>query len=49
MDYSMLIGIHDCRQAAEDAAEGRDENSRDAHHDSDSEENDSGERSAFCY
>lgn len=41
MDYSMLIGIHDCRQAAEDAAEGRDD---DRNHDSDSEEADSGER-----
>lgn len=41
MDYSMLIGIHDCRQAAEDANEGRDD---ERHHDSDSEECDSGER-----
>ncbi|XP_070504573.1 phosphatidylinositol 5-phosphate 4-kinase type-2 alpha [Chironomus tepperi] len=43
MDYSMLIGIHDCRQAAEDA-EARDANPE-AHHDSDSENDyDSGER-----
>jgi Phosphatidylinositol-4-phosphate 5-Kinase len=44
MDYSLLIGIHDIRQAADDAAEGRDGNRSDAHHDSDSEECDSGER-----
>lgn len=42
MDYSMLIGIHDCHQAAIDASEGRDE--ANCHHDSDSEECDSGER-----
>lgn len=28
MDYSLLIGIHDCRQAAEDAADERDGNRR---------------------
>ena len=38
MDYSLLIGIHDCRLAAEDA----DGNKSDAH--SDSEDCDSGER-----
>lgn len=42
MDYSMLIGIHDCQQAAVDASEGRDD--ANCHHDSDSEECDSGER-----
>lgn len=42
MDYSLLIGIHDCQQAALDAAEGRDE--ANCNHDSDSEECDSGER-----
>lgn len=42
MDYSLLIGIHDSRQAADDAAEGRDEGN--PHHDSDSEDCDSGER-----
>lgn len=42
MDYSLLIGIHDSRQAADDAAEGRDEGNH--HHDSDSEDCDSGER-----
>lgn len=39
----MLVGIHDYRQAAEDA-DARDGNRSDAHHDSDSEECDSGER-----
>lgn len=44
MDYSLLIGIHDVRQAAEDA-EARDGNRSDPHHDSESEnEYDSGER-----
>lgn len=44
MDYSLLIGIHDCRQAVEEAADGRDEIRNEAHLDSDSEECDSGER-----
>lgn len=42
MDYSMLLGIHDCRQAADDASDGREDGN--VHHDSDSEECDSGER-----
>lgn len=45
MDYSLLIGIHDVRQAAEDAEARLDGNRSDAHHDSESEnEYDSGER-----
>lgn len=38
MDYSLLIGIHDCKQAASDASEGRGESN---YHQSDSEASDS--------
>jgi hypothetical protein len=45
MDYSLLIGIHDVRQAAEDAEARGDGKGNDAHHESDSENDyDSGER-----
>lgn len=43
MDYSLLIGIHDCKLAAEELEAERDGN-RSEHHDSDSEDYDSGER-----
>lgn len=44
MDYSLLIGIHDFHQAAEDAEARGDGNRSDDRHDSDSEDYDSGER-----
>lgn len=44
MDYSLLLGIHDCSRA-EDDLEGGDGNRSDPHHEnSDSEECDSGDR-----
>jgi hypothetical protein len=44
MDYSLLIGIHDCHQAAEDAEARGDGNRSDDRHDSESDDYDSGER-----
>lgn len=48
MDYSLLLGIHDCSRADEDSATeggGPDGNRSDPHHEnSDSEECDSGDK-----
>jgi hypothetical protein len=47
MDYSLLLGIHDCSKADDDSATeaGHDGNRSDPHHEnSDSEECDSGDR-----
>lgn len=48
MDYSLLIGIHDFHQAAEDAEARGDGNRSDDRHDSESDDYDSGERWENC-
>lgn len=44
MDYSLLIGIHDCKLAAEEYEAEREAKDCEPHEGSDSEDYDSGER-----